>query len=92
MPFEVKQFVRAYFLRYSGPGGLTEQDDMENWSYATIASKGAMARKLPYNMQQGLGHAVDSDAPIAGARYSGGFISESSAMVFYNRWQELIEQ
>ena len=32
MPFEVKQFLRAYFLRYSGPGGLTEQDDMENWA------------------------------------------------------------
>ncbi|MGA2392873.1 MAG: aromatic ring-hydroxylating dioxygenase subunit alpha [Candidatus Lustribacter sp.] len=92
MPFEVKQFVRAYFLRYSGPGGLTEQDDMENWAYATIASQGAMARKLPYNVQQGLGHAVDSDAPIKGARYSGGFVSESSAMVFYNRWQELMDQ
>ena len=90
MPHEVKQFLRAYFLRYSGPGGLTEQDDMENWSYATIASKGAMARRLPYNMQQGLGHAIDSDDPIRGARYSGGFISESSAMVFYNRWQELM--
>ena len=49
-----------------------------------------MARTLPYNMQQGLGHEVDSDAPIEGARYSGGFVSESSAMVFYNRWQELM--
>ena len=51
-----------------------------------------MARKLPYNMQQGLGYAVDSDAPIKGARYSGGYVSESSALVFYNRWQELMDQ
>jgi hypothetical protein len=91
MPVEVKAFLRAYFLRYSGPGGLTEQDDMENWSYATIASKGAMARRLPYNMQQGLGHTVDSESPIRGARYSGGFISESSALVYYGRWQELMD-
>ena len=29
---------------------------------------------------------------LRGARYSAGFISESSAMVFYNRWQELMGQ
>jgi hypothetical protein len=33
---------------------------------------------------------VDSDAPIKGARYSMGYVSESSAMVFYSRWQELM--
>jgi phenylpropionate dioxygenase-like ring-hydroxylating dioxygenase large terminal subunit len=90
MPLEVKQFLRAYSLRYSGPAGMTEQDDMENWAYATMASQGAMARKLPYNMQQGLGRVVDSDTPIKGARYSMGYVSESSAMVFYSRWQELM--
>lgn len=92
MPFEVKQFLRAWALRYTGPGGMTEQDDVENWTYATAASKGAMARTLPYNLQQGLGHAVDSDVPLKGARYSGGYVSESNAMVFYGRWQELMER
>jgi phenylpropionate dioxygenase-like ring-hydroxylating dioxygenase large terminal subunit len=90
MPIDVKRFMRAYFLRYTGPGGMTEQDDMENWAYATIASKGAMARKLPYNLQQGLGRAEDSESPLKGARYAGGYVSESNAMVFYNRWQELM--
>jgi len=91
MPFEVKQFFRSYFLRYSGPGGLTEQDDMENWTYATQASRGAIARRLPYNLQMGLGHTTESDEPLHGARYSGGFMSETNAMVFYGRWQELMD-
>src|SRR5207245_2956553 len=29
-PAEVKDFLRHYYIRYSGPSGLTEQDDMEN--------------------------------------------------------------
>src|SRR5208282_5819071 len=32
-PSEVKDFLRDYYIRYSGPGGMTEQDDMENWNY-----------------------------------------------------------
>lgn len=39
----------------AGPGGLTEQDDMENWNYASAASKGTIARRYPYNYQDGYG-------------------------------------
>ena len=92
MPRDVKQFLRAYFLRYSGPGGLTEQDDMENWSYATIASKGAMARRLPYNLQHGSWpYEVDSDDADCAARAIRAISSpKANAMVFYGRWQELM--
>src|SRR5262249_61932526 len=38
-PKEVKNFLREYYIRYSGPGGMTEQDDMENWNYATAPSR-----------------------------------------------------
>src|SRR6185503_9065111 len=34
-PQEVKDYARHLFLRYSGPAGMVEQDDMENWNYAT---------------------------------------------------------
>ena len=43
-PWEVKDFLRDYYIRYSGPGGMTEQDDMENWNYAHAASRGTIAR------------------------------------------------
>ena len=53
-PKEVKDILRHYSLRYSGPAGMTEQDDMENWNYATKASKGAIASRQPYNYQMGM--------------------------------------
>ena len=40
-PACVADWLRRYYLRYSGPAGLVEQDDMENWDYATEASRGA---------------------------------------------------
>ena len=57
-PAEVKDFLRDYYIRYSGPAGMTEQDDMENWNYAHAASRGTIARRYPYNYEQGIGTAV----------------------------------
>ncbi|SVB70226.1 uncharacterized protein METZ01_LOCUS223080, partial [marine metagenome] len=54
-PVEVKEFLRHYYISYSGPAGLTEQDDMENWNYAHNASQGVIARRFPYNYQMGMG-------------------------------------
>src|SRR5690606_18836121 len=57
-PEEVKEAARHYYLRYSGPGGLTESDDMENWSQATEACAGAISQQQYFNYQMGLGHAM----------------------------------
>src|SRR5207249_2945301 len=57
-PTEVKDFLRHYYIRYSGPSGMTEQDDMENWNYAHKASRGTIARQYPYNYEMGLGRAT----------------------------------
>ena len=54
-PDEVKDFLRDYYIRYSGPAGMTEQDDMENWNYAHAASRGTIARRYPYTYEQGKG-------------------------------------
>ena len=89
-PKEVKSFLRDYYIRYSGPAGMTEQDDMENWDYATQASRGVVARRYPYNYQQGLGEelpstldrAVHSHHAIAG---------EVNARAFYRRWSEFVD-
>ena len=53
-PAEVRDFLRRYYMRYSGPGGMTEQDDMENWAYASQASEGQTARRYPYHYKAGL--------------------------------------
>jgi hypothetical protein len=64
-PAEVKDVLRRFYMRYSGPAGMTEQDDMENWLYATAASKGTIARRHPFNYQMSMG-AYKSNDPIPG--------------------------
>ena len=96
-PPEVKEFLRHYYTRYSGPGGLTEQDDMENWNYAHAASSGVIARRHPYNYEMGLGlgsrgfhdggveipgHVLDTTNARAG---------EQNQRAFYSRWSALME-
>jgi phenylpropionate dioxygenase-like ring-hydroxylating dioxygenase large terminal subunit len=96
-PAEVKNFLRHYYIRYSGPSGLTEQDDMENWNYAHAASRGAIARRHPYNYEMGLGRATDRfedhglalpgrilDVTRAGA-------SENNQRSFYGRWRQFMD-
>ena len=69
-PSEVKDFLRDYYIRYSGPAGMTEQDDMENWNYAHAASRGMIARRYPYSYEQGLGYEIEN-YELAGATHSG---------------------
>jgi phenylpropionate dioxygenase-like ring-hydroxylating dioxygenase large terminal subunit len=64
-PPEVKDVLRRYYMRYSGPAGMTEQDDMENWLYATKASSGTIARRYPFNYQMSMG-AYKTNDPIPG--------------------------
>lgn len=87
-PAHVKDMLRRYYLRYSGPGGMTEADDMENWTSVTESSEGAMARRQRFNYQLGLG----KETPIpglAGAVDSGNY-SEANARIYYRRWAEFM--
>ena len=87
-PAEVKDMLRHYYMRYSGPAGMTEQDDMENWNYATAASRGTIARRYPYNYQQSLGRA-QQDEPVPG-RVSLQ-VTEENARGFYRSWQNFLD-
>ena len=46
-PPEVRELWRHYSVLYSGPVGVTEQDDSEAWNYAQKASSGTIARATP---------------------------------------------
>jgi len=96
-PAEVKSFLRDYYIRYSGPAGLTEQDDMENWNYAHAASRGTIARRHPYSYEQGLGTAVEN-YEWDGLRLPGEVIdltqaqsSEQPMRNLYRRWAQFME-
>jgi phenylpropionate dioxygenase-like ring-hydroxylating dioxygenase large terminal subunit len=85
-PAHVKEALRHYYMRYSGPAGMTEQDDIENWSRATAASTGTIARRYPYNYQQSL-HAPIVDHPLV--RGMGcEIVNERSSRNFYRRWRD----
>jgi len=83
-PDNVKDFLRRFYMRYSGPAGMTEQDDMENWLYATAASRGTIARRHPFNYQQSMGAAKLND-PVPGEVSTQ--TTEHIARGYYRRWQ-----
>ena len=92
-PKEVKEFLGAYYARYAGPAGMTEQDDMENWSYAHSASRGVIARRRPYNYQMGIGFEgqqdfVDHGLALPGVvkRIDDVKATEESLRAFYSCW------
>jgi len=82
-PGEVKDYMRRYYMRYSGPAGMTEQDDMENWLYATASSMGTVARRYPFNYQQSM-HAARLNDPVPGEVSTQ--VTEHMARGFYRRW------
>jgi len=96
-PAEVKDFLRQYYIRYSGPSGLTEQDDMENWNYAHAASRGTIARRHPYNYEMGLGREIvgfeDHGLKLPGliSDVTAANASEQNQRGFYRRWLQFME-
>ena len=95
-PAEVKEFLRKYYISYSGPAGLTEQDDMENWNYAHNASRGAIARRYPYNYQMGMGHEAPPfdtdglDLPGQIRNVTAAKAAEQNQRGFYSRWRDFL--
>ena len=89
-PKEVKDLLRHYYTRYSGPGGMTEQDDMENWNYAAAASTGTIAKRFPYNYMQGVCHALPAET-LPGAVVSDVMSSEENARTLYRRWAQFMD-
>ncbi|MGV3652796.1 MAG: aromatic ring-hydroxylating dioxygenase subunit alpha, partial [Noviherbaspirillum sp.] len=88
-PLEVKEAARHYFLRYSGPGGLTESDDMENWTGASESCRGHVAQQMDFNYQMGIGHATPiPEVPdgVVSNEYT-----EENARAYYRRWGQFMK-
>ncbi len=86
-PQEVKDLMRHYGMRYSGPGGMTEEDDMENWNYAAKASKGVIASRQPYNYQMGMNH-IESHPELPGSLVYN--MGEQNQFGMYAFWADLM--
>ena len=70
-----------------GPAGLLEQDDGENWSQSTRASRGIFSRSLDHTLQMGLGHDEAVAEPGGGAAIDT-CISEHGQRWLYRSWTE----
>jgi hypothetical protein len=77
-------------MSYSGPAGMTEQTDLENWASSTQASLGVIARRYPYNYQQGLGHSASCEK-LPGSVTSGEQVTEQNQLIWLKRWAEFVE-
>ena len=61
---------------------------MENWNYATNASRGAVARRYPYNYKAGMG--PPRRHPLVPGSTDGAF-TERNARALYNRWADYMD-
>ena len=89
-PQHVKDAQRHYVMRYCGPAGITESDDMENWNYAHPASLGLIAQRYPYNMALGVGH-NHTDDRVPGVTIGDKGPSEENQRARVRRWVEFME-
>jgi nitrite reductase/ring-hydroxylating ferredoxin subunit len=92
-PAAVKETLREYYLRYAGPAGLVEQDDMENWSAAQRGTQGVLARKHPFNYQLAIGLERRSrpDEWLGDEVTITEDVAEHNQRAFYAHWARLME-
>lgn len=89
-PKHVKDAVRHYAMRYNGPTGCTESDDMENWNYVYPASLGAEAQKWDYNFSNGLGRGKTHEGRHQGLVFND-HRTEEAHRARFSRWLAMME-
>ena len=87
-PPEVKDAYRLWGLRGFGPGGVFEQDDMDNWQESTQTCRGVVSRRYALNQQMGMGHEeYNEDLKGWASEYR---FSEINHRNFYDRWAQVM--
>jgi phenylpropionate dioxygenase-like ring-hydroxylating dioxygenase large terminal subunit len=91
-PNAVKDTLREYYLRYAGPAGMVEQDDMENWTAAQRGAESLVSRRYPFNYQLAMGlerrsrpdEWLGKDVTITED------VTEHNQRAFYGHWARLV--
>jgi hypothetical protein len=66
---------------------MTEQDDMENWGYASEGAAVHAAQDAPFSYVADTGNFADPYIPGPVSKY---WLTEHNNMGFYRRWAELM--
>ena len=87
MPEDVREAQRLYNLRTFGPSGIFEQDDGENWSQSTLATRSPVARRHPlnYSMNLGRGHIAETQPGLPSIETH---INEHAQLWTYRAWAD----
>ena len=93
-PQIVKDTLRHFYLRYAGPAGMVEQDDMENWTAAQRGTSGTTSRRYPVQLPARPNDAkrawpepwLGKDVMIVAD------VSEHNQRAFYTRWNDLMSR
>ena len=87
-PQEVKDALRKDHMLTFSPGGLQEQDDMNNWQQCTEAASSPIGRKYLMNQAMGLGHERRSEIVPGVLSHQP---SETNQRALYGRWAEIMD-
>lgn len=87
MPQEMKKKQVNFNAHLFGPAGMLEQDDGENWSQSTRASRGVKARTYRHNLGMGLGLDEMQMDPSGQSRIET-TISEHAQRWHYQAWTD----
>lgn len=92
MPEDIKRDVRLQYTRLNGPGGVFEQDDVDNWSSCSESTRWLPGEDLDFNYQLGLGRETRAEEAIGPGLPGtcGTGYTEISLRNFYQRWRDLL--
>jgi PAH dioxygenase large subunit len=82
---EYRKLSYETYVRTFGPGGIFDQDDMENWEECTAAARGPAAKRFALHHKMGLGRPVDPSWPGPGTAYADSY-GEMTQRAWYAEW------
>ena len=81
----------AAFLRrvntIFGPGGIVEQDDVENWDQSTKGTMGTISKTYPLHYAMGMGHGEVLEEDASPPRIDA-VVNEHAQLWYYRGWSE----
>ena len=84
-PADYRKISYENYVRNFGPGGIFDQDDMENWEECTAAAVGPAAKRYTLHHRMGLNRKPDSAWKGPGIGYPDSY-GEMTQRAWYGEW------
>lgn len=86
---EYRKISYETYVRTFGPGGIFDQDDMENWEDCTVANVGPAAMRHTLHHTMGVNRKTDPSWPGPGRAYSDSY-GEMTQRAWYAEWRRMM--